>query len=191
MLDGRQVAVIAHALGGDTATARALLDGTAAGEPWEDAVTTCLAALCQPGDDRTAAEMLDRYRRLDHTAPGLVIFRTRLGLSVVDAAGGVDTSDGRSIATTLIIRTIAADDGYAARDVLNHTGCETVLKADQAAALTRLLQVRRTTRLTTASRVAEVELSVALSRCGAVIARSLSSTPRTDAAGMRKKGAVG
>ncbi|MEU7889885.1 hypothetical protein AB0B54_30660 [Microbispora bryophytorum] len=70
MLDGRQVAVIAHALAGDTATARALLDDTAAGEPWEDAVTTCLAALCQPGDDdRTAAEMLDRYRRLDHTAP--------------------------------------------------------------------------------------------------------------------------
>ncbi|GIH51615.1 hypothetical protein SAMN05421833_12929 [Microbispora rosea] len=66
--------------------------------------------------------MLSRYRRLDDTAPSLVVFRTRLGLSVVDAAGGVDTSDGRAEPTTLTIRAVAADDGYAARDVLNHTG---------------------------------------------------------------------
>ncbi|RGA05565.1 hypothetical protein DI270_007585 [Microbispora triticiradicis] len=174
MLDGRQVAVIAHALAGDTATTQALLDGTPAGEPWEAAVTACLAALCRPGDDRTAAEMLTCYRRLDHTAPGLVVFRTRLGLSVVDAAGGVDTADGRAVATTLIIRAVATDDGYAARDVLDHPGCAAILKADQKAALTQLLQASGLG----SRRFPEwlmVELSVALSRSGAVIARNLNS----------------
>ncbi|WP_433498551.1 hypothetical protein ACQP1K_27315 [Sphaerimonospora sp. CA-214678] len=174
MLDGRQVAIIAHVMWGDTATAQALLDSTAGGEPWEAAVTACLAALCRPGDDRTAGEMLNCYRRLDYTDPGLVVFRTRLGLSVVDAVGGVDTVNGRAVATTLIIRAVAAGDGYAARDVLDHPGCAAVLEADQKAALIQLLQVSGLD----SQQFPEwlmVELSVALSRCGAVIARGLGS----------------
>lgn len=46
MLDGRQAAVIAHAVSGDTDSALALLADTTPGEPWENAVTACLTIQC-------------------------------------------------------------------------------------------------------------------------------------------------
>jgi hypothetical protein len=54
------------------------------GEPWENAVTACLTALCrrhagQPAD-RDIATLLDRYQQLA-PGPGLAVFHTRLGHS--------------------------------------------------------------------------------------------------------------
>ncbi|WP_326599218.1 hypothetical protein [Streptomyces sp. NBC_01803] len=69
ILDGRQVAVLAHATAGDHSGALALLEDTTPGEPWENAVTTCLTALCrhhaQQPTDHDLAALLDRYQHLD------------------------------------------------------------------------------------------------------------------------------
>jgi hypothetical protein len=143
MLDGRQVAVIAHALGGDLVAARDLLEATQPGEPWEDAVTACLAALCRPpgSESEVLSTLLDRYRRLDRAAPGLVVFQTRLGLSVIDAVGGMECLEGRGLADALIAQIVASRDGYAARELLRHPGVATSLRRNDAAALTRVLHM--------------------------------------------------
>ncbi|KAA9376259.1 hypothetical protein F5972_22685 [Microbispora cellulosiformans] len=143
MLDGRQVAVIAHTMAGELVAARDLLEATQSGEPWEDAVTTCLAALCRPGgpEGEALTVMLDRYRRLDHTAPGLVVFRTRLGLCVIDAVGGMGCPEGRAVATTLITRVMASQDGYAARELLGRSGFATSLRENDAVALGHALDI--------------------------------------------------
>ncbi|MGQ0775896.1 MAG: hypothetical protein ACT4NY_15995 [Pseudonocardiales bacterium] len=135
ILDGRQVAVLAHATAGDTDGALTLLADTLPGEPWENAVTACLTALCrqhtdQP-TDRDIATLLDRYRHLD-TDPGLAVFHTRLGLSIIDATGGIDHRAARRIATDLLHRATTAPDGYTARDLLGHDGCASMLNDHQA-----------------------------------------------------------
>ena len=79
MLDGRQVAVIAQSTAGNTDGALKLLEETAPGEPWEQAVTACLTVLCRPpgrppaGQDLTA--MLDAYRQFN-PLPQLAVFCT-------------------------------------------------------------------------------------------------------------------
>lgn len=175
ILDGRQVAVIANAIAGDTAAACALLATTAAGEPWENAVTACLAALCRPGDNRAASEMLDRYRRLDHAASGLVVFRTRLGLSVVEAIGGARSAEGRAVATTVIIRAVASDDGYAARDVLTHPACSGMLQNDQTLALSTTVRASGLG-LQRLPEQLGADLAAALSRSELVITRMVPSS---------------
>jgi len=86
------------------------------------------------GQDLTA--MVDSYRQLTST-PQLAVFHTRLGLSVIDAAGGVEHPAARLIAHSLINH--AACDGYAAREVLAHPGRTAILTGDQARTLTQLL----------------------------------------------------
>jgi len=142
MLDGRQVAVIAQSTAGDTDGALKLLEETAPGEPWEQAVTTCLTVLCRPparppaGQDLTA--MLDAYRQFN-PGPQLAVFCTRLGLSVIDAAGGAVRPRAHGIAHSLINQVAASRDGYAAREVLAHNGCTAILTDDQARELAKIL----------------------------------------------------
>ncbi|MFB7512910.1 hypothetical protein [Streptomyces sp. NPDC056144] len=59
MLDGGQVAVLA-ALDGDPAHAIDLVDRTASGEPWEDAVTSCLKVMCHRSTGRPAEDLLSK-----------------------------------------------------------------------------------------------------------------------------------
>jgi hypothetical protein len=135
ILDGRQVAVIALATAGDADGALALLKDTTPGELWENAVTACLTVLCRRNAgrpvDQDLAEMLGGYQQLDPT-PQLRVFGTRLGLSAIDAAGGIKHAAARRIATDLVHRTTASCDGYAARDVLTHNGCASLLTDRQA-----------------------------------------------------------
>jgi len=140
MLDGRQVAVIAHAVAGDTDNALALLAHTTPGEPWENAVTACLTIRCHEGRDIPDLDAhLAQYHRLDPSAAGLTVFHTRLGLSFIDSLGAVHEPRVRRIATDLINRTITARDGYAARDVLGHHGCRELLTGHEARELTELV----------------------------------------------------
>ncbi|MBB5808828.1 hypothetical protein F4560_008596 [Saccharothrix ecbatanensis] len=140
MLDGRQIAVIAHAVSGDTTSALTLLADTAPGEPWENAVTACLTIQCHNGSGMTdLATLLDRYHRLDTSTPGLTVFRTRLGLSFVDAIGTVDDPPAHAIAADLIDHATTARDGYAARDLLAHSGCRELLTDNQTRELTELV----------------------------------------------------
>lgn len=141
MLDGRQVAVIAHAASGDTDGALALLRDTEPGEPWENAVTACLTIQCRHGLSNADLDtFLNRYRALDTSAPGLTVFHTRLGLALIDGIGTVENPEAHRIALDLIHRTTAAQDGYAARDVLAHSGCSDLLNDTQARELTDLIE---------------------------------------------------
>ncbi|MFJ8477018.1 hypothetical protein [Kitasatospora sp. NPDC094011] len=116
MFEGRQIAVLATAIDGDTAGALALLAATLPGDPWEGTVTACLAAACQPVTD--PAEMLDSYEQ--HAVdPQNAVFNTRLGLALLDTAASVHPR-ARDTARFLIARTLEHRDGYAARDVLAH-----------------------------------------------------------------------
>ena len=122
MLDGRQIAVIAHATAGRHRHARAMLDATQPGEPWENAVTACLLLLTAGPDPRgdQASTVLTAYHALGPAKPGLTVFHTRLGLTLVDALDK-DHPAAEQIAVELI--QYAAGDGYAARDLLTHPTC--------------------------------------------------------------------
>ncbi|MFJ1795363.1 hypothetical protein [Kitasatospora griseola] len=130
MLDGRQVAVIARLVDRDTATALDLLNDTEPGDPTENAVTACLTLLAT-GQHPHPEGLLDRYRDLDPTRPGLTVFHTRLALSFIDATGTATDPSARTLATELIARTLTSPDGYAARDLLTHPGCAALLTTRQ------------------------------------------------------------
>jgi hypothetical protein len=172
MLDGRQVAVIAHATAGDSAGALDLLRDTASGEPWEDAITACLTVLSDPRPTvRSRTTMLDRYQQLPY-ATGLAVFHTRLGLSVIDAAGGVNHERNRDIAAALIRRIAASPDGYAAREVLAHEGCDAFLSSDQRSQLHEMVNMRGLGRRIPSTKV-EPMLSATLVTCEGIITRAL------------------
>jgi hypothetical protein len=137
MLDGRQITVIAHARAGRYQQARAMLGATHPGEPWENAVTACLylhVPASDPADALTAA--LTAYHALGPAEPGLAVFHTRLGLTLVDALD-VGHPEAEQIAMKLVRH--AANDGYAARDVLAHPGCLSVATSRRIGQLTDLV----------------------------------------------------
>ena len=141
MLDGRQVEVIAAATSGAPERARVLLQDTAPGEPWENAVTACLTVMCRSGNDIAGIDdLLAQYHTLDTSSPGLAVFRTRLGLSFVDAMGGIDNPRAHRIAADLTDCNAASRDGYVARDILGHNGCRELLTGTQEQALTNLVE---------------------------------------------------
>lgn len=122
MLDGRQVAVLAALADGDTARAAELLTATAEGDPWEQAVTACLAALCRrdagEDDGPHLGELVTMY--LNHEgSPELTVFDVRLGLTVLDIVGSADHSRTRRLVDDLVRRTATTRDGYAAREILS------------------------------------------------------------------------
>ncbi|WP_405148457.1 hypothetical protein OG589_11145 [Sphaerisporangium sp. NBC_01403] len=80
LLDGRQIAIIAHHAAGDHRLAAHLLAETSMQTPWEQAVATCLAVLTS---NRSTDTMADGFLALDD-APGQVLFRTRLRLTAID-----------------------------------------------------------------------------------------------------------
>lgn len=138
MLDGRQITVIAHAVAGRHDQARAMLDATQRGEAWEDAVTACLSLLVAiegaPAGLVNAA--LTAYLDLGSAKDDLVVFHTRLGLTLLDALS-VDHPAVGQVAETLIHH--AARDGYAARDILAHPGCLNTATDQQARQLGALV----------------------------------------------------
>ncbi|MGC4856432.1 hypothetical protein ACLQ24_24420 [Micromonospora sp. DT4] len=140
MLDGRQITVIAHTLAGRHSQASALLHNTQPGELWEQAVTACLTLLCQP--DATSIERshaVHAYQALNPAEAGLAVFHTRLGLSLIDALGGIHQPTARPIAAGLLEQVIR--DGYAARDILDHAGCRNILTPRQVEQFTDVVAV--------------------------------------------------
>ncbi|MEV0485701.1 hypothetical protein AB0I69_34500 [Streptomyces sp. NPDC050508] len=123
MLDGRQVAVLAALVEGDTARATDLLTATVPGDPWEQAVTTSLSVLChrdtgQPFDGHLT-RLLTTYSERQ-SEPGMTVFDTRLGLTVLDAIGSAEAPAAHRIVDALHRRMTDAQDGYAARENLAH-----------------------------------------------------------------------
>jgi hypothetical protein len=143
LLDGRQVMILARCFAGDPASALALIAESADGEPWEQPVAACLTVLClrsgtHPMDSAIAA-MVRSYLDLE-PAPGLVVFRARLGLTVIDLAGGADQFNVAEATARLLDELVTAGDGYAARDVLGHGGCRMLLTERQERALSTALR---------------------------------------------------
>ena len=132
MLDGRQIAVISHALAGGADQAHAMLRDTTPGQPWENAVTNCLTLLCTPTRHNNAGSL---YHKHD-PEPGLAVFSTRLGLSLIDALDP-DRPQARALAARLVHH--ATHDGYAARDVLAHSRCRQAATTDQIHQLRNLV----------------------------------------------------
>ncbi|MBB5933118.1 hypothetical protein [Streptomyces zagrosensis] len=134
MLDGRQVAVVAALTAGDTERAVGLLSSTTPGDPWEQAVTACLTALCRRGTsqdlDARATGLVSTY--LDHDEqPGLTVFDIRLGLTVLDVIGP-NHYEAPRLVEDLLRRTTDTLNGYAAREILAHAMCSTLLTGNQA-----------------------------------------------------------
>ncbi|WP_194235754.1 hypothetical protein [Streptomyces sp. CB01881] len=169
ILDGRQVAVLAHATTGDTVGALDLLETTEPGAPWENAVTTALTALFRPGDRQAAATAVDHWLALE-PVDGLAVFTTRLALTALDAAGPA-TRAAANLLRHLISRTGDSGDGYALRDLLTHPETRRHLVPGQAGLLERALTACAlgSGTLPTASRE---HLSAALARAGAVLESS-------------------
>ncbi len=143
LLDGRQVAVLTRCITGDPASALAVLDEAVISTRWEQPVADCLAVLClRSGARRTdcaIAAMVEHYLGLE-AAPELLVFHCRLGLAVVDLAGGVEQPDAAQAATRLVGQAVAAGDGYAARDVLAHDGCRARLADAEEQALSAVVE---------------------------------------------------
>ncbi|MEV7964722.1 hypothetical protein AB0O34_01915 [Sphaerisporangium sp. NPDC088356] len=143
LLDGRQVAVLARCIAGDPASALALVEESAMSETWEHPVAACLTVLCLRADDRPAelatSAMEKHYLELA-LSPGLLIFRTRLGMTVVDLAGGAERPGAARAVARLVGEAVAAGDGYAARDVLAHDACRPMITSAQERALASAVQ---------------------------------------------------
>jgi hypothetical protein len=189
MLDGRQVAVIALVTAGEADGALALLAETIPGDPREDAVTSCLVVLCRRRADRLVdrdiATMLERHQQLHRLTPlnvSLTVFHTRLGLTVIDAAGVVEHPIGYQVAADLIHRTKVSRDGYAAREMLAHDGCAAMLSNDQSSDLAEVLEASALGRKHIPPELS-AELSAALATSKAVLLRTLTSSELTADAG--------
>ncbi|WP_157362072.1 hypothetical protein [Haloechinothrix halophila] len=141
MLDGRQVAVIARAVTGDTGTALGLLHDTEPGEPWENAVTACLTLHCGGSDRPDLDNLLYPYHQLDASTPGLAVFHTRLALCFVDAISDIDESRTEQMTLELIDCVIARQDGYAAHELLDHNTCQSLMANARHQELTNLVEV--------------------------------------------------
>jgi hypothetical protein len=119
LLDGRQIAIIAHCLVGDATTALETIRQSTPCTPWEKPVAAALTVLSLKSAGRravgAAAIMAEDYLGLG-PAPGLQAFHTRLGLTVLDLADDIPSN----VPAHLIHNAIASADGYAARDILAH-----------------------------------------------------------------------
>ena len=80
--------------------------------------------------------MADDYLNLG-SEPGLLSFRTRLGLVVLDLA---HDEIGAAIGCRLVSEAIAARDGYAARDVLDHAACRSYITEAEETALAAVIR---------------------------------------------------
>jgi len=145
LLDGRQVAVLAHCAAGDHKTAQSLLAATSTPTPWEEAVAACMKVLCRTWAGQPAstaiATMTGRYLSLE-PAREHAVFRVRLGLSVLDLAGnGADGAHRvQQVAETVTRDALGAADAYAAHDALSHATCLSHTTASRSRALTGLVR---------------------------------------------------
>ncbi|MCZ0981838.1 hypothetical protein O1L60_30990 [Streptomyces diastatochromogenes] len=130
LLDGRQVAVLACLDAGHPDQALHTLATTQPAEPWEEDVASCLTVLClaqnrQPTEAATK-QMIHRYLS-GHVGPGLAVFRSRWGLTVMDLA----TNSGIENIVQRLVKDAATDaDGYAAHELLQHPKAEQIFTVE-------------------------------------------------------------
>ncbi|MFD0856773.1 hypothetical protein ACFQ07_31360, partial [Actinomadura adrarensis] len=142
LMEGRQVAILAACTDGATDRARAILRESMLTQPWEHQVATCLEVICNgPGQQarhRAITAMIHNFQD-NETAVGYAVFRARLGLTVIALTGPDAPDTGRCLLIQVADEAIAASDGYAAREILNHPTPDIHPSAAQRRALTDMV----------------------------------------------------
>ncbi|MGW4805194.1 hypothetical protein [Kitasatospora sp. NPDC004272] len=122
--EARQVATVAMALEGRTALARALACNLPVEEEWESAIAAALTVACTLLDGAPAAEQAEVMLRAHATVTpreGSAVFDTRLALTVADLATAAGRlPDAARLYVAAVTRTLAAPEGYSARDLARH-----------------------------------------------------------------------
>ena len=177
MLDGRQVAILARCTTGDHDAAIDMLEASSTPDPWEHAVATCLRTLClrlgnQPADT-SAAAMVRAYLRLEPSREHRV-FRTRLGLCLIDLATDAHRAGTPPVIARVIREAVTGADAYSASDVLSHELCRSTMAQADEDALTSIVKssgLRRGTMpadllddLMTSARTSQAQLAQVLVR---------------------------
>ncbi|MFF3640438.1 hypothetical protein [Streptomyces sp. NPDC002564] len=133
MLDGRQVAVIAALVKGDHERAAQLITDTEPGEPWEGSIThalnTAVRIVSGAAHQADATALVAAYLQ-SAKEPGRTVFDIRLGLTALDLACQLK-APADAVAHELAARVFAANDGYAARELLAHPACVNLLSEQQ------------------------------------------------------------
>ncbi|MGH3940029.1 MAG: hypothetical protein ACRDTG_15635 [Pseudonocardiaceae bacterium] len=142
MLDGRQVAILVYCAAGDYDRALNMLDDSSTPEPWEQAITACLRTFCLSVSGRptgsSVTAMVNRYLHV-HPTPGQAVFRTRLGLCVLDFASGSDEVEEPEIVAEVVREAVRSGDAYAAREALSYTSCHVSLTEINMLALAEVI----------------------------------------------------
>ncbi|NIL39785.1 hypothetical protein HCB17_00360 [Salinispora arenicola] len=168
LLDGRQVAIVAHLLQDEWPSAAALLAATKIEPPWEQAVHGLLKTWQELAVGTVAvdhAELIDRVSAVPR-APGLAVFRVRLGLTAVDLSVGLPIDVVDSLTQQLVADVIHDEDANAARDLINHPA----VTAERQGTLRPLIKASGLDQGCLPATAID-PLSVALDLAGSVIAR--------------------
>ncbi|WP_018583805.1 hypothetical protein [Salinispora arenicola] len=123
LLDGRQVAIVAHLLRDEGPAAAALLAATKIETPWEQSVHRLLNTWQELAVGTVAvdhADLIDRVSAVPRT-PGLAVFRVRLRLAALDLSVGLPTDVVDGLIKQLVADAIHDEDANAARDLINHS----------------------------------------------------------------------
>ncbi|MCX5303034.1 hypothetical protein OG304_06155 [Streptomyces sp. NBC_00160] len=121
MFDGRQIAVVAALTSGDTSHAAELIAETAAGDPWEHAITACLHALCHRASDGLGHAQENELEAAVLAVPveqGMTVFDTRLRLTALATIASPASPAAQRITNQLHRHITNARDGFAAREAL-------------------------------------------------------------------------
>ena len=141
LLDGRQATILALTQEGQFDQAATMVEESAIAQPWERAVQSLLRALCPraAGTDASrhvTAMLTDALALVQGLDRSTVVMRTRTGIIALDLAG--TAHDLRSLPLHEALITTAANDAYAARDILGHPRMGESLAAGQRSELRNL-----------------------------------------------------
>lgn len=138
LLDGRQIAALAHSATGEHDEALTLLATSDTPTPWEEAVSATLTVLCQSRAGRATepalTKLVDRYFTGNNGVGGEHgVFPVRLGLCAVDLADDVQAC--QRVTDMLAREAVEGGDAYIARDILTHRTCASHLDTEIERAL--------------------------------------------------------
>lgn len=123
LLDGRQLMIMSLLERDLDEEARAMIDSTNPGEPWENAVVALLRVCCQPENSPAPQPELDDALQaaldlITPPDPTTAVFQARVGLCALDLAGGQRSPRAAPLRNAVV--DVAILDAYAARDVLSY-----------------------------------------------------------------------
>ncbi|MDG4834110.1 hypothetical protein O7627_33135 [Solwaraspora sp. WMMD1047] len=123
LLDGRQVAVVAHLMQGDGPAAAAILHRSRIKDQWEKPVRDLLHlwSAAVAGDPRQGdhSALINQVPGVP-PAPGLTVFRTRLVLTALDLTTDLPANIAASLIDRLVTDVLHGQDANPARELCNH-----------------------------------------------------------------------